>query len=210
MIVPLISIILLCPLAAFAIFGLLGLANRRFPRQDYLSTAAMLIALACSFLLLREVVPSPEAHTVDWLSLGGVTFSMGFYLDSVTVIMLIVVTLVSSLVHIFSMGYMHGDPRYPRFFAYLSLFSFSMLFLVVSDNLLGIYIGWELVGLCSYLLIGFWFEKDSAANACKKAFLTTRVGDVGMFIGMMMLFTKFQTLSLYGEGGIFARAASLN
>ena len=122
--------------------------------------------------------------------------------------MLIVVTLVSSLVHIFSMGYMHGDPRYPRFFAYLSLFSFSMLFLVVSDNLLGIYIGWELVGLCSYLLIGFWFEKDSAANACKKAFLTTRVGDVGMFIGMMMLFTKFQTLSLYGEGGIFALAAS--
>ena len=210
MVVPLISLILLCPLAAFAIFGLLGLANRRFPRQDYLSTAAMLVGLACSFLLLREVVPSPEAHTVNWISLGGITFSMGFYLDSVTVIMLIVVTLVSSLVHIFSMGYMHGDPRYPRFFAYLSLFSFSMLFLVVSDNLLGIYIGWELVGLCSYLLIGFWFEKDSAANACKKAFLTTRVGDVGMFIGMMMLFTKFKTLSLYGEGGIFALAANLN
>ncbi|MXZ01613.1 NADH-quinone oxidoreductase subunit L, partial [Candidatus Poribacteria bacterium] len=208
MTVSLISLILLCPLAAFVVFGLLGLANRRFPRQDYLSTAAMLIALACSFLLLREVVPEPEAHTVNWVSLGSVTFSMGFYLDSVTAIMLIVVTLVSSLVHIFSMGYMHGDPRYPRFFAYLSLFSFSMLFLVVSDNLLGIYIGWELVGLCSYLLIGFWFEKDSAANACKKAFLTTRVGDVGMFIGMMMLFTKFQTLSLYGEGGIFALAAS--
>ena len=142
MVVPLISLILLCPLAAFAVFGLLGLANKRFPRQDYLSTAAMLIALACAFLLLREVVPKPEAHTVNWLSLGSVTFSMGFYLDSVTVIMLIVVTLVSSLVHIFSMGYMHGDPRYPRFFAYLSLFSFSMLFLVVSDNLLGIYIGW--------------------------------------------------------------------
>ena len=212
MIVPLISLILLCPLAAFAVFALLGLANRRFPRQDYLSTAAMLIALACSFLLLREVVPKPEAHTVNWISLGDVTFSMGFYLDSVTVIMLIVVTLVSSLVHIFSMGYMHGDPRYPRFFAYLSLFSFSMLFLVVSDNLLGIYIGWELVGLCSYLLIGFWFEKDSAANACKKAFLTTRVGDVGMFIGMMMLFAKFKTLSLYdGEtDGIFTLAANLN
>ena len=204
----LISLILLCPLAAFAIFGLLGLVKRSFPRQDYLSTAAMLIALACSLLLLREVVPDPEPHTVNWLSLGSVTFSMGFYLDSVTVIMLIVVTLVSSLVHIFSMGYMHGDPRYPRFFAFLSLFSFSMLFLVVSDNLLGIYIGWELVGLCSYLLIGFWFEKDSAANACKKAFLTTRVGDVGMFIGMMMLFTKFDTLSLYGETGIFSLAAA--
>ena len=209
MVVLLISIILLCPLAAFAIFGLLGLGNRSFQRQDYLSTAAMLIALGCSFLLLREIVPDPAPHTVKWISLGGVTFSMGFYLDSVTAIMLIVVTLVSSLVHIFSMGYMHGDPRYPRFFAYLSLFSFSMLFLVVSDNLLGIYIGWELVGLCSYLLIGFWFEKDSAANACKKAFLTTRVGDVGMFIGMMMLFTKFDTLALYGGDGIFAEAASL-
>ena len=209
MVVPLISIILLCPLAAFAIFALFGLAKRSFPRQDLLSTAAMLVALVCSFLLLREVVPDPEPHTVDWISIGKITFSMGFYLDSVTVIMLIVVTLVSSLVHIFSIGYMHGDPRYPRFFAYLSLFSFSMLFLVVSDNLLGIYIGWELVGLCSYLLIGFWFEKDSAANACKKAFLTTRVGDVGMFIGMMMLFAEFRTLSLYGDGGIFEAVRTL-
>jgi len=209
MVVSLISIILLCPLAAFAIFALFGLAKRSFPRQDLLSTAAMLVALVCSFLLLREVVPKPEPHTVNWISLGDVTFSMGFYLDSVTVIMLIVVTLVSSLVHIFSMGYMHGDPRYPRFFAYLSLFSFSMLFLVVSDNLLGIYIGWELVGLCSYLLIGFWFEKDSAANACKKAFLTTRVGDVGMFIGMMMLFAEFRTLSLYGDSGIFEAVRTL-
>lgn len=209
MVVPLISLILLCPLAAFAMFGLLSLAKRSVPRQDYLSTAAMLIGLVCSLLLLQEVGPEPGPHTVEWISLGSVTFSMGFYLDSVTAIMLIVVTLVSSLVHIFSIGYMHGDPRYPRFFAFLSLFSFSMLFLVVSDNLLGIYIGWELVGLCSYLLIGFWFEKDSAANACKKAFLTTRVGDIGMFIGMMMLFTKFRTLSLYGEGGIFALAANL-
>ncbi len=209
MVVPLISIILLCPLAAFSIFALFGLAKRSFPRQDLLSTAAMLVALGCSLYLLKEVVPKPEPHTVDWISLGKITFSMGFYLDSVTVIMLIVVTLVSSLVHIFSIGYMHGDPRYPRFFAYLSLFSFSMLFLVVSDNLLGIYIGWELVGLCSYLLIGFWFEKDSAANACKKAFLTTRVGDVGMFIGMMMLFAEFRTLSLYGDGGIFEAVRTL-
>ncbi|RKU09851.1 NADH-quinone oxidoreductase subunit L [Candidatus Poribacteria bacterium] len=212
MVIPLISIILLCPLAAFVIFALLGLAKRSFPRQDLLSTAAMLAALVCSFLLLREVVPDPKPHTVNWISVGDFTFSMGFYLDSVTVIMLIVVTLVSSLVHIFSIGYMHGDPRYPRFFAYLSLFSFSMLFLVVSDNLLGIYIGWELVGLCSYLLIGFWFEKDSAANACKKAFLTTRVGDVGMFIGMMMLFAKFKTLSLYDgtENGIFTLVEGLS
>ncbi len=209
MTVPLISIILLCPLAAFAIFGLLSLAKRRIPRQDYISTGAMLIALICSLLLLQQVAPKPEIHTAEWISVGKVNFSMGFYLDSVTVIMLIVVTLVSSLVHIFSMGYMSGDARYSRFFAYLSLFSFSMLFLVVSDNLLGIYIGWELVGLCSYLLIGFWFEKDSAANACKKAFLTTRVGDIGMFIGMMMLFYRFGTLGLHGDSGIFELAPKL-
>ncbi len=212
MVVPLISIILLAPLTAFAIYALFGLAKQEIPRQDILSTFAMLVAFICSILLLWQVVPDPDPHTIDWISLGSITFSMGFYLDSVTVIMLIVVTLVSSLVHIFSIGYMHGDPRYPRFFAFLSLFSFSMLFLVVSDNLLGIYIGWELVGLCSYLLIGFWFEKDSAADACKKAFLTTRVGDIGMFVGMMMLFTRFDTLSLYdgANEGIFTQVAGLS
>ncbi len=216
-IVPLISIILLAPLAAFAFFGLLSLTGRNYRRQDLVSTAAMIVAFVCSVLLFTNVINNPdkfshdgaEIHSLTWLPLGSVNFSMGFLFDSVTAVMLLVVTIVSSLVHIFSIGYMHGDPRYPRFFAFLSLFSFSMLFLVVSDNLLGIYIGWELVGVCSYLLIGFWFEQDAPANACKKAFMTTRVGDVGMFIGMMMLFTKFRTLSLYGDEGIFALASNL-
>ena len=216
-VVPLISIILLAPLAAFAFFGLLSLTGRNYRRQDLVSTAAMLVAFVCSVLLFTNVVndsdkfshDGAEIHSLTWLPLGSVNFSMGFLFDSVTSVMLLVVTIVSSLVHIFSIGYMHGDPRYPRFFAFLSLFSFSMLFLVVSDNLLGIYIGWELVGVCSYLLIGFWFEQDAPANACKKAFMTTRVGDVGMFIGMMMLFAKFRTLSLYGDEGIFALANNL-
>ena len=216
-VVPLISIILLAPLAAFAFFGLLSLTGRNYRRQDLVSTAAMLVAFVCSVLLFTNVINNPdkfshdgaEIHSLTWLPLGSVNFSMGFLFDSVTAVMLLVVTIVSSLVHIFSIGYMHGDPRYPRFFAFLSLFSFSMLFLVVSDNLLGIYIGWELVGVCSYLLIGFWFEQDAPANACKKAFMTTRVGDVGMFIGMMMLFAKFRTLSLYGDEGIFALASNL-
>ena len=216
-VVPLISIILLAPLAAFAFFGLLSLTGRNYRRQDLVSTAAMLVAFVCSVLLFTNVINDPgkfshdgaEIHSLTWLPLGSINFSMGFLFDSVTAVMLLVVTIVSSLVHIFSIGYMHGDPRYPRFFAFLSLFSFSMLFLVVSDNLLGIYIGWELVGVCSYLLIGFWFEQDAPANACKKAFMTTRVGDVGMFIGMMMLFTKFRTLSLYGDEGIFALASNL-
>ena len=217
-VVPLIFVILLFPLAAFAFFALLSLTGRNYPRQDLVSTAAMLIAFVCALLLFTNVVANPdqfskaggaESHSVTWLALGTVNFSMGFLFDSVTAIMLLVVTIVSGLVHVFSIGYMHGDPRYPRFFAFLSLFSFSMLFLVVSDNLLGIYIGWELVGACSYLLIGFWFERDAPADACKKAFLTTRVGDVGMFIGMMMLFARFRTLSLYGDNGIFALASNL-
>ena len=220
MIVTLISVILLCPLGAFAFFAILALTGRNSNRQDLISTFAMIIAFLCAFLLFMQVLGdpdsykraggvSPETHTIDWIQINNVSLSMGFLFDSVTSIMLLVVTIVSGLVHIFSIGYMHGDPRYPRFFAYLSLFSFSMLFLVVADNLLGIYIGWELVGLCSYLLIGFWFEKDSAANACKKAFLTTRVGDVGMFIGMMMLFTKFHTFVLFGDSGIFEAVNNL-
>ena len=216
-VIPLIATVLLAPLAAFAFFGLLSLTGRNYSRQDLVSTGAVLVAFVCAVLLFTNVVADPdkfshdgaEIHSLTWLPLGSVNFSMGFLFDSVTAVMLLVVTIVSSLVHIFSIGYMHGDPRYPRFFAFLSLFSFSMLFLVVSDNLLGIYIGWELVGVCSYLLIGFWFEQDAPANACKKAFMTTRVGDVGMFIGMMMLFTKFRTLSLYGDQGIFALASNL-
>ena len=216
-VVLLISIILLCPLAAFAFFGILSLTGRNYPRQDLISIVAMAVACGCSLLLFTNVIASPDQYTgshpegagpysLTWLPFGN--FSMGFYFDSVTAIMLLVVTIVSLLVFIFSVGYMRGDPRYPRFFAFLSLFSFSMLFLVVSDNLLGIYIGWELVGVCSYLLIGFWFERDAPANACKKAFLTTRVGDVGMFIGMMMLFARFQKLALY-EDGIFAEISRL-
>jgi len=214
----LIFTILLCPLVASALFGFSALLGKRLPRQDLISTAAILVALVCSLLLFGQILGNPalkqpggivDSMVIDWIAIGDLEFKMGFLFDSVTGVMLIVVTLVSSLVHIFSMGYMHGDPYYPRFFAFLSLFSFSMLFLIVSDNLLGIYIGWELVGVCSYLLIGFWFEKESAADACKKAFLTTRVGDVGMFVGMMMLFAKFKTLVLYGEEGIFEAVSHL-
>jgi NADH-quinone oxidoreductase subunit L len=110
--------------------------------------------------------------------------------DQLTAIMLVVVTGVAMLVQIYSIGYMHGDPRYPRFFAYLSFFSAAMLSLVIADNLLLFFVSWELVGLASYLLIGFWFEKPSAMRAAKKAFIVTRVGDVGLFLGVLLLFSK--------------------
>jgi NADH-quinone oxidoreductase subunit L len=130
---------------------------------------------------------------------------IGFLIDPSCAVMLVVVTTVGACVQIYSVGYMQGDPRYSRFFAYLSLFLFSMLGLVLANNFFMIFIFWELVGLTSYLLIGFWFEKDSAANACKKAFLTTRVGDLGFLIGLFLIVYYAGTFN-YGE--VFAQASA--
>ena len=196
-------IILLLPLAAFVIQIFFG---KRLPRGgDYVSVLAILASWLLSIKTFIDILfkydPSFKV-TQKWmwfdfshlsqelflnLNLSPIKFEVGLLLDNVSVLMLMVVTTISTLVHVYSIGYMHGDSRYARFFAYLSLFSFSMLGLVLTDNLFVLYIFWELVGVSSYLLIGFWFEKPSAADACKKAFLTNRVGDMGMFIGIMMV-----------------------
>ena len=128
---------------------------------------------------------------------------MGFSVDALTIVMLLVVTVVASMVQIYSVGYMHGDKRYPRYFAYLSLFSAAMLTLVIANNMLLMFMSWELVGLTSYLLIGFWFEKPSAMRAAKKAFLVTRVGDVGFLAGMILLYLQTGSFNLFGDAGIF-------
>ncbi len=205
----------LLPLAAFAIQIFFG---KRLPRQgDWVVVGAMFIDLALALWIFYTVLSAYDpgfrvAYQFDWLLLGNQNFPLGFALDNVTAVMLVVVTLVSSLVFLYSTGYMNGDPRYSRYFAYLSLFAFSMLGLVLFDNLLGIYMCWELVGLCSYLLIGFWFEKDSAADAGKKAFITNRVGDFGMFVGMLGVFVVTGTFSIEGireavESGSFGGTA---
>ena len=121
---------------------------------------------------------------LNWISSGNFKVNWSINIDPLSSIMLIVVTSVSSLVHIYSIGYMSHDPNKPRFMSYLSLFTFSMLMLVVSDNFLQLFFGWEGVGLCSYLLIGFWYKKESANNAAIKAFLVNRVGDFGLAIGI--------------------------
>jgi len=150
----------------------------------------MVTAWVMSVIVLIENIASHGGkyengyHFIDFL---GFTPEIGFIVDPLAAVMLVVVTTVSTCVHIYSMGYMHGDPRYSRFFSYLSLFTFSMLGLVISNNFFLTFIFWELVGLTSYLLIGFWFEKVSAANACKKAFITTRVGDLGFLVGLMVI-----------------------
>ncbi|MEQ8764274.1 MAG: NADH-quinone oxidoreductase subunit L [Planctomycetota bacterium] len=219
-------IILLLPLCSFVIQIFFG---RKLPRQgDWLATMNISICLVLALflfvkMLMHDGAPelafgSDQVASVDadgnqitenlnptWIDITGFVIKPGILFDNLTAIMLVVVTLVSTLVHFFSIGYMHGDPRYSRYFGYLGLFSFSMLGLVLSDNLLFLYVFWELVGVSSFLLIGFWFEKPSAAAACVKAFITNRVGDFGFFLGIAILFTAFGVL---GYRELFAALAA--
>lgn len=201
-------IILLLPLAAFVIQIFFG---KRLPRQgDWLPTSAMFIGLILAILIFGRVLAHYEPtfkinRTFEWIKVGSLDLSFGLLIDNLTAVMLVVVTLVSALVHLFSIGYMHGDARYSRYFAYLALFSFSMLGLVLVDNFFGIYIFWELVGVCSYLLIGHWYEKKSASDAAIKAFITTRIGDLGMFAGIMIIIA---TLGTFKFDDVFAGVAA--
>jgi len=180
-------IIPLLPLAAFV---LITAAGPRLPgRGAYVSIAGIVLAGIAGLVVLGEVIGGARADvTYTWAVLGAKPITVGFVVDPLSAIMLAMVGVVASLITIYSVGYMAGDPHYPRFFAYLSLFQFSMLFLILADNFLFIYAGWELVGLCSYLLIGFWFERPAAARAALKAFITTRVGDFSMMIGILIIF----------------------
>ena len=131
-----------------------------------------------------------------WIPADNFTVNIGFVVDELTACLLIVVTTIGLLVHVYSIGYMSHDPGYWRFFAYLNLFMFSMLLLVLASNFLAVFVAWELVGLCSYLLIGFWYRKRSAALAAKKAFIVNRVGDVGFILGIMLIFVSLGTLDI--------------
>ncbi len=192
--------ILLAPLAAFTIVIFFG---KKLPRGgDFVSLFAIWSGLAASlYLFFTQMLGHYDAnfslnYRFDWLVWGDYTLKIGIALDNMAMMMLVVVTLVSALVHLFSVGYMKGDPKYHRFFAFLGMFSFSMLGLVLADNLIIIYAFWELVGLSSYLLIGFWHEKEAPPNAAKKAFVTNRIGDAGMLMGILICFTALGTLNL--------------
>lgn len=136
-----------------------------------------------------------KVSTFNWLTIGGHSISMGISITPLNALMLVIVTFVSFLVHLYSKGYMHGDERFPVFYEYLGLFTFSMLSLVVSPNLLQLYIFWELVGVCSFLLVGFYFDKESAKAAAKKAFIVTRIGDVGLFIAIILIYWQVGSFS---------------
>ncbi len=198
-------VVLLLPLLSFVI---LIFFNRRIPRRgDFIGVGILGTAFGISAYIFWTVIVQTYdpafriAWDFTWIDLGNVPgvgplqIKMGVVIDNLTAIMLAMVTLISLLVHLYSTGYMAGDKNYGRYFAFLGIFTFSMLGIVLSDNLFSIYIFWELVGLSSYLLIGFFFEKDSAADAQKKAFLANRVGDIGMWLGILILYSQFHTFS---------------
>jgi NADH-quinone oxidoreductase subunit L len=208
-------VVLLLPLLSFVV---LIFFNRRLPRMgDFVGVGLLGTAFSIALYIFWTVIvqhydPAYRiAWDFTWLDFGNVPgvgplqVKMGIVIDNLTAIMLAMVTLISLLVHLYSTGYMHGDKNYGRFFAFLGIFTFSMLGIVLSDNLFSIYMFWELVGLSSYLLIGFYFEKDSAADAQKKAFLTNRVGDIGMWLGILILYSQFHT---FGYKEIFENIAA--
>ncbi len=202
--------IVFLPLIGFLIAGLFG-RQIGAKASEYATTGLMVIVALLSWVAFFQVALSHEAHEVikvpvlRWIQSGGIDVEWALRVDTLTAVMLIVVNSVSCLVHLYSIGYMHHDPHRPRFFAYLSLFTFAMLMLVTSDNLLQMFFGWEGVGLASYLLIGFWFKKPSASAAAMKAFIVNRVGDFGFILGIGAVFVMFGSINFET---IFASAQS--
>ena len=172
-----------------------------------ITSAFIVIGAILSSIILLETIKTGKVYEYpifNWITSGSLKLNWSIYVDSLTAVMLVVVNSVSALVHIYSIGYMSHDPHKPRFMSYLSLFTFMMLSLITADNFLQLFFGWEGVGLASYLLIGFWFKKETANNASMKAFIVNRVGDLGLLIAMFLIFKTFGTLN-FSE--VFSQAA---
>ncbi len=197
------------PMLGFVlVFGL----GRRLPRGgDFIALLGIGASLVAAALLAGRVLGGERlAWSAPWFAPfghGARPITVGVLVDGLTATMLLVVTIVSFLVHLFSTGYMRGDPRYSRFFAWLQMFSFSMLLLVLADNLFVLFVGWELVGLCSYQLIGFWSERPAPGNAARKAFITTRIGDLGLLLTLMVVGTRVGAFDFRSLGQAVASGA---
>jgi len=191
----------LFPLAGFVV---LVAAGRRLgdPWAGWVATAAVLGAFVVACVSLAGLLGEPtsarhfSADYFSWITVGGLQVKVGILLDPLSMTMCMFVTGVSALIHLYSIGYMRDDPEYPKFFVYMNLFVFSMLLLVLANNLLVTFVGWEGVGVCSYWLVAYWHERDSAASAGKKAFIYNRVGDVGFLIALFLIFSRLGTLDL--------------
>ena len=195
------TLLWLVPLIPLAIATCNLFLGRRIGRlAGILAAGAVALSFVFSLVLVVDLLGLPPdarvriTHFFDWISVGRFSVGADLRLDVLSAVMILVVTGIGLLIHVYAIGYMEGDPRYGRFFAYLNLFVFFMLLLVLADNYLLLYVGWEGVGLCSYLLIGFWFEKTENASAAKKAFVTTRIGDTAMLIGLALIVSKFGSL----------------
>ncbi len=195
-------VILFLPLLGFVVTLFLGSKVKKiYLFENIILILAFILSVVLVFSKLNYFPQENIVSEFHWISLAGVpvfgtlNIDLGISVDNISVLMIFVVTLISMLVHIFSIAYMHGDKLYNRYFAYLGIFTFSMSGIVFTHNLLMMYIFWELVGLSSYLLIGFWFEKKSASDAGKKAFIVNRIGDIGMFSGILILFSTYHTFT---------------
>ncbi|MGD9602720.1 MAG: NADH-quinone oxidoreductase subunit L [Gammaproteobacteria bacterium] len=201
--------IVIAPLVGAIAAGLFGRAIGR-GGAHWITILGVGLSFVLSCIVFRDIIlggVAPQNIPVyTWMSSGGVDFQVGFLIDPLTVTMMVVVTFVSWMVHIYTIGYMHDDPGYQRFFAYISLFTFSMLMLVMSNNFLQLFFGWEAVGLVSYLLIGFWFKRETAIYANLKAFLVNRVGDFGFLLGIAAVLMYCGSLD-YAQ--VFAKAPEL-
>jgi len=205
-------LIALAPLAGAMLTGLFGTGflGRQVCRRaaHWITISGVLVSLIGSVLVLFQVLAGQtfDGNVYTWNAIGDVQIAIGFLIDPLSALMMVVVTSVSLMVHIYTIGYMADDPGYQRFFAYISLFTFSMLMLVMANNMLQLFFGWEAVGLVSYLLIGFWYTKPTAIFANMKAFLINRVGDFGFILGIGLLFAHVGSMHY---GAVFERADAL-
>ena len=180
------------PLLASIFVGLFGkYFGKGFSHTTTILGVGVAFVVACYTLYLTISGYTANLVLYEWLRSGSYTFEVGFMIDNLTALMMVVVTFVSLMVHIYTVGYMKDDPGYSRFFSYISLFTFAMLMLVMSNNFLQLFFGWEGVGLVSYLLIGFWYKKPTAIHANLKAFLVNRVGDIGLALGIALILFWF-------------------
>ena len=192
------SLYLLVPLAPLLGAIIAGLFGRRIGRvwSHRITIALVSVSLLASIVIFFDVLKGNvfNGTVYTWLVSGDTRFEVGFLIDQLSALMMIVVSLVSLMVHVYTIGYMHDDPGYQRFFSYISLFTFSMMMLVMSNNFLQLFFGWEAVGLVSYLLIGFWYTRPTAIYANMKAFLVNRVGDFGFLLGIALILFHFESL----------------
>lgn len=215
--IQLMYLTVLLPLVGFLINGLIGSKIKNEKIIGIIGSGTIgisfLIAVGAFFQTLN--LPVEQRQTIinlfSWLNVGGLNINIAYQIDQLSLIMALIVTGVGFIIHVYSIGYMHGDKGFWRFFAYLNLFIFAMMNLILSDNFVLLFLGWEGVGLCSYLLIGFWydrkFEKSTTSDAAKKAFIVNRIGDFGFLLGMFLIYLTFGSLNF---GDVFSKAAAVN